>query len=286
MIIGNYGRQGWPLRQQQNRYKQLQKVYLNISNMTAQDFKTIMSQKKDKELLSIINGSRDDYQLAAFEAAKEEFTRRNLSVNESQLKNIADEIYNTENTKTDKDFILNYEKHLELFENCDFNGTPEKYSLFKKLLSDYAICLANEANYLKALPKIEKALALYESSIEYYISNNAKDKNYELLLWNRGRSHYYLEKYKLAQRDFELLTKIFPDNTIYINWLRASRNHVWYKVRNILWYVVLGTILVESFVGLDKNLKLFLLGIGSVSLLVALGIELSIYLQKHKKHNS
>jgi tetratricopeptide (TPR) repeat protein len=253
--------------------------------MTSQDFKTIMSQKNDKELLNIINGSRDDYQLAAFEAAKDEFARRNLSLSENNLKEIANEIYHNVNTKSDKDFIIDFEKHIESIEKCDYNETPEKFTLYKRLLSDYAISLANEASYLKALPQIKKAMAMYESSLEYYISNNAKDKIYELLLWNRGRSHFYLEKYKLAQLDFELLTKKYPENTIYNIWLRACRNQVWYKIRTILWYIAIGPQLVITFVEMDVKLKLFITGMSLLCLLVALGIELTIYLQKRKKHN-
>lgn len=254
--------------------------------MTIQDFKVLMSQKTDKELLNIINRTIDDYQLAAYEAAKFEYARRNLSISENSLNEIANEIYSRENSKSDKDFIRNYEKHIESFENCDYKETPEKFNLFRRLLSDYAISLANESNYLKALPQIEKAIAMYESSFEYSISNHVKDHYYEILLWNRGRSHFYLEKFKLAQSDFQLLTKKFPENTIYANWLRAARNQVWYKIRFILWYIGIGTIFVDSFIEMETNLKLFLLGVGLLSFLVALGIELKIYLQKHKQQNT
>jgi uncharacterized membrane protein (DUF106 family) len=48
----------------------------------ANNFEDAMSKRTDKELVKILTVSADEYQSAALEAAKREFTKRNLSENQ------------------------------------------------------------------------------------------------------------------------------------------------------------------------------------------------------------
>ncbi len=49
------------------------------------NYKDVMLAKTDTELYAIVTGSADDYQTAAFEAAKEEFAKRNFSPKQIKL---------------------------------------------------------------------------------------------------------------------------------------------------------------------------------------------------------
>lgn len=59
-----------------------------------------MSKRTDEALFKIVNGPEDDYQPAAFEAAKKEFAKRNLSID--QLTSIKQEVENDEKINNDK----------------------------------------------------------------------------------------------------------------------------------------------------------------------------------------
>lgn len=200
----------------------------------------------------------------------------------TNLQQIADDIYSTENTKSHKDLVLNYEKYKEELDRFDYNESQEKYDLFLRLLSDYAIALAGIESYKKAIPHIEKALELFKADKEFDPQKIYNTKFYELLLWNRGKSNYYLENYSLAKLDFELLVKEYPDNFIYKKWLITTKNIKLHLIKNILWYGVVVSLFIETF--LDKIIfeKLIVIYIGILGLLAVLTLEALVYYRKKK----
>lgn len=200
----------------------------------------------------------------------------------TDLRQIADDIYSKEKTTSHKDLVVNYEKYKDVLDKYDFAASQEKYDLFLQLLADYAIALSEIESYDKALPQIQKALDLFHTDKQFDPKKIYSIKFYELLIWNRGRSNYNLENYSLAKPDFESLTSQYPDNITYKKWLTATTNIKRNKIKNILWYFLAGSVLVESFLDkwiVAKNTFLF---IGLFSLIVVVGLEINMYLRKKK----
>jgi tetratricopeptide (TPR) repeat protein len=200
----------------------------------------------------------------------------------TDLRQIADDIYSKEKTNSHKDLVVNYEKYKDVLDKYDYNDSQEKYDLFLQLKADYAIALAEIESYSKALPQIHKAVDLFTSDKQFDPEKIYSIKFYELLIWNRGRSNYYLENYSLAKSDFELLTKQYPDNIIYKKWLTATTDIKKNKIKNILWYCAAGSVLIESFLDKWRVAKNIFLVIGLLCLIVVVGLEINIYLRKKK----
>ncbi|OFY83535.1 MAG: hypothetical protein A3F72_12995 [Bacteroidetes bacterium RIFCSPLOWO2_12_FULL_35_15] len=200
----------------------------------------------------------------------------------TDLRQIADDIYSKEKTNSHYDLVVNYEKYKDVLDKYDYNDSQEKYDLFLQLKADYAIALAEIKSYSKALPQIDKALDLFTSDKQFDLEKVYTIKFYELLIWNRGRSNYYLENYSLAKSDFELLTKQYPDNTIYKKWLVATTGIKKNKIKNILWYGLAGALLVESFLDKWVVAKNIFLIVGLLCLIAAVGLEINMYLRKKK----
>jgi len=101
-------------------------------------------------------------------------------------------------------------------------------------------------------------------------------------LYNRGICNINLNNFELARKDFELLIKLYPDNAEYRNWIKEFKNKRLYKLRNILMYVLIGSILIMNFFDRGTLEKEIILGIGLCSLVIELVIELTIYLRRRK----
>lgn len=200
----------------------------------------------------------------------------------TQIREIADDIYSKEKTKSHHDLVVNFERHQKTIEAIDFNATQESYDIYSQLIADYGIALAETRNYKKALPQIDKALDLLLSNKKFTTDTLPKVKFYEILVFNRGVCNYYLDKYKLALPDFELLVKLYPDNTVYQNWLIASGNKKLSRMKNILWYIVAGSVLVESLLSPATLLKDVTLAVGIFALLAAIILEIMLYFRKRK----
>lgn len=200
----------------------------------------------------------------------------------TDLRKIAEDIYSKEKTTSHKDLVVNYEKYKDTLDKFDYNESQEKFDLFLQLLADYAIALSEIENYKKAIVQIDKAIELFNADKQFDPEKIYSIKFHELLLWNRGKSNYYLQNYKLAKSDFEFLTIHYPDNTVYKTWLAATKNINQNRIKNILWYCVATCLLIEMFFDKGTTLKEITLGLGIFCLLVAAGLEIMTYYRKKK----
>lgn len=200
----------------------------------------------------------------------------------TDIKEIADDIYSKEKTKSHHDLVGNFERHQNAIEAIDYKATQETYDIYSQLIADYGIALAETQSYKKAIPTIEKAIDLLQNNKKYTTDTFPKLKFYETLIFNRGLCNYYLDKYELARPDFELLIKLYPDNSIYPKWTNAIGNRKLNRLKNILWYFVAGSVLIESFFSKTTLIKYLTLGLGLLALLGAIVLETMMYYRKKK----
>ena len=200
----------------------------------------------------------------------------------TDIKEIADDIYSKEKTKSHRDLVDNFEQHQSAIEAIDYKSTQDTYDIYSQLVGDYGIALAETQSYKKAIPPIDKALNLFLNNKKYTSDTLLKVKFYETLLFNRGLCNYYLDKYELARPDFELLVKLYPDNSIYPKWTNTIGSRKLNRLKNILWYFVAGSVLIESFFSKSTLIKDLTLGIGLLALLGAIILETIMYYRKKK----
>jgi tetratricopeptide (TPR) repeat protein len=200
----------------------------------------------------------------------------------TDIKEIADDIYSKENTKSHRDLIDNFERHQKTIQTIDYKATVDSYDIYSQLIADYGIALAETQRYKKAIPSIDKALVLLENNKKFTTQTLPNVKFYETLIFNRGICNYYLDKFELARPDFELLVKLYPDNDNYPKWTNAIENKKWNRLKNILWYFVAGSVLIESFYNKISLIKDLTLGVGLLALLGAIILETLTYFRKRK----
>jgi tetratricopeptide (TPR) repeat protein len=200
----------------------------------------------------------------------------------TDIKQIANDIYSKEKTKSHQDLVDNFEKYENTIDAVDYNLTADTYDIYAQLIADYGIALTEIHSYKKATPYIDKALDLFRNNKKYTADTLHNVKFYETLLFNRGLCYYYLNKYELARPDFDLLVKLYPDNSIYPKWTTAIKNKNLSRLKNIMWYLVAGALLIESFLDKNTTIKDLMLGLGLLCLLVAIVSETLIYYRKKK----
>ena len=200
----------------------------------------------------------------------------------TDIKQISDEIYDKENTKSHRDFIDNYLKHETEIEETDYNSSQETYDIYSQLIADYAIALSSTNSYKKAIPVIDKALDLFLNNKKHTPDTLRNVGFYEALLFNRATCNYYLDKFELAKPDFELLIKLYPDNSDYPKWINGFKTKKLYRLRNLLFYIIATSTLIVSIFKNQTLLKYIFLGIGLTSLVLAGIIELNLFIRKRK----
>src|ERR1035437_1973629 len=114
------------------------------------------------------------------------------------IKEIAEEIYSTDNTKTHKDLVQNIEKNLSLINTIDYNESEDIYDTYSQIIADYGLALAEIESYKKAIPEIEKALDLFKNNPKYTAENLKDVLFYEKLIFKVGVSNYYLDYFDKA----------------------------------------------------------------------------------------
>jgi tetratricopeptide (TPR) repeat protein len=202
--------------------------------------------------------------------------------NMTDIKQIADEIYNKEKIQSYRDLINKFEKFKPFFETFDYNSTDENYILYLELISDYGIALSKTKSYKKALPIINQAIDLFRNCKKYSPETLSNVQFYEALLFQRGLSNFHLNNFELAKLDFELLIKLYPDNDVYPKWKNEFKMKRLYRLRNILWYIVLASLSLEIFFKSGSVFKTLLLGIVLLSFISVTIFEIIIYFRKKK----
>ena len=200
----------------------------------------------------------------------------------TDIRQIADDIYDKEKTKTYRDFVENFEKQQNAIDTVDYNATAESQEIYSKLLADYGIALSEIKSYKKAIPVLNKSLELISNNKKYSPETLYKIETYELSLFKRGLCNYHLDNYELARLDFELLIKHFPNNSIYPKWFNAIKNQNIIRLKNISWYFVAGAILIENFLDKTPLLKTITLGFGLIAFIIAILLETILYLRRRK----
>ncbi|RUT73427.1 hypothetical protein [Ancylomarina longa] len=133
-----------------------------------------------------------------------------------ELENLYDKLYSEGPTKNPKTFIQLIKNDLTEIDLQDYSSNPK----LARVVADYGICLAKEGHYKKAYPFIEKAIQWFET--EETNSDLWIKPMYEVLIFNRGFVNYKLNNKIKAKLDFKTLVKRFPNNKLYVNWLKAD----------------------------------------------------------------
>jgi hypothetical protein len=201
----------------------------------------------------------------------------------TELKAISLKIYTVETTKSPQDMVNNFELHQDIIESTDYNSSLETYTLYTRLTSDYAIALTNIYSYKKAIPYLNKGLDLLVNDSTIDKENIRTVKFYEALIFNRGICNYYLKNYSVSKKDFVLLTQLYPDNVIYKNWLTAINTLSLSRVKNILWLLIVGFLVTETFLKHYNLPHEIFLWTAVILLLVVAVLEIIIHNKKKDK---
>jgi hypothetical protein len=193
-------------------------------------------------------------------------------------------IYSDHRFKDPQEFIDIYETNKELIEGLPLNGDKEVYRKITRLTGDYAHHLTTREYYKKALPKIDKAIELFELNPDYIGTDLFKHQLFEALVFDRAVSNYYLKNYKEAKSDLRILKDRFPDNDKYQNWLNSLQTFSIRALINVCWYVVAGAMLVtmlfdEKEIGILRDIILF---VGIIALIIAVTADLKSRFAKRK----
>ena len=200
----------------------------------------------------------------------------------TDIKQISDEIYDKEKTKSHRDFIDNYQKHETEIEETNYNSSQETYDIYSQLIADYSIALSSTKSYKKAIPVINKALDLFLNNKKHTPDTLRNVGFYEALLYNRATCNFNLDKFELAKLDFELLIKLYPDNSDYPKWINSFKTKKLYRLRNILFYILAISLFIATIFENRTTGKYIFLGIVLLSLVLTGIIELNIYIRKRK----
>ena len=85
------------------------------------------------------------------------------------IKQISDEIYDKDKTKSYRDFIDKYKKYEAEIETTDYNLSQEIYDIYSQLIADFGIALTNTKSYKKAIPILNRAYDLFLNNKKYTI---------------------------------------------------------------------------------------------------------------------
>src|SRR5690606_4220184 len=130
-------------------------------------------------------------------------------------------IYTDETTKDTDRFLEIYEPNKNLVDSLKINNDKELHNKVMRLTADYAHHLTMRENYKKALPKLDKAIELFQTYPDFKDTDLFKLGFYETLVFDRAMANYYLKNLNDVKNDLKSLTAKFPDNDKYKNWLSA-----------------------------------------------------------------
>jgi len=177
--------------------------------------------------------------------------------------------------------VNNFERHQDIIESSDHSSTPELYSLYTRLTSDYAIALTDIESHKKAIPFLNKGLNLLTNDPTIDKENIKTVKFYEAMIFRRGVSNYYLKNYSDSKKDFVKLTRLYPDNIKYQDWLISIENIALNKIKDVLWMIVTASVLIEVFLKHYNLPHVLLLWTGVIALVAA--VILGVVISSRKK---
>jgi len=193
-------------------------------------------------------------------------------------------IYADDSVQDSNVFLGIFEAHKGILETVSLDGKPEFHSKVMRLSADYAHQLTLKENYSKAIPQIEKALALFQSHPDFEDKDLYEIGFYEKLIFDRAISNYYLKNFHAANQDLKVLRAKFPDNERYKTWLTASKSKSTQNLINALWFIVGAAVLLTTFIGQETMGALYdtVLYFGAIALIAVLAAEAIKILNKRK----
>jgi len=200
----------------------------------------------------------------------------------TSIKEAFDSIYADKDVKDNRRFVSLYDQNKMIIENADVNNKETGFQVIQ-LMSDYALSLCYLGSLSKALLYFNKAIPLLENYYKSADINLFSIPLYELLVWNKGTTLWYLKQYKLAKKEFKNLTINFPDNDKYSNWLKGCEAIKYTYVQNIFWILAAICIALTFIVPIKNKSHLILLYIGTIFFISALIMEGVKYLIRQKK---
>lgn len=145
-------------------------------------------------------------------------------------------------------FIRYFECNSEAINKLD-DSDEEQKGFRLKMNGDYGLCLSHSGSTEKAvkvlstfIPKFEKESGLSETQL-------LKATYYEHLLWAYGSSLFYAGKVDDTEKIFERLVEMQPDNQKYKNWLRATKEKRYAKIRTGLYTSVFAWLFLNILFG-------------------------------------
>ncbi|MEQ8908959.1 MAG: hypothetical protein RIC95_07190 [Vicingaceae bacterium] len=165
------------------------------------------------------------------------------------LKELYCQIYDGETTKDSDRFIEIYETNRPVVENVETEKSKDEHNMLMRLKADYAHNLTLKERYTKAIPEIQMALELFESYPDFKDSNHLQIGFYETLVFDKAIANFHLRNLNDSIRDLKKLTKEFPSNDIYSNWLKTIKSYKYQKLKYARWYVFGGLMIVLTFFG-------------------------------------
>lgn len=150
------------------------------------------------------------------------------------LDDLYEQFYHEENRYKSNAYmfeLLNTNKNLIDVSKGDINKVA-------RLKADYAIMLAQDENYLLALPLLQESESFLEEHKEEITKVNI-DEYIKALKFNIAKCYYYTKNIAKSSAIFKFLYKEYPNNVIYKNWYISSINYSYDNIINKLYAVML-----------------------------------------------
>ena len=141
-------------------------------------------------------------------------------------------------------FIRYFESNSDFIAKLDDND-EEQRGFKLKMNGDYGLSLAASGSPKKAVEVLEGFIPKFEKESGLDEDELSKTAYYEHLLWAFGSSLYYTDKIDETEKVFSRLVELQPENQKYKNWLRATKQKRYSRLRTILYVLLFAWIFVE-----------------------------------------
>lgn len=181
-----------------------------------------------------------------------------------------------------------YERNIDSIKNININKGQEHYNVKLRLDCEYGLSLVNKGHYSKGVRFLEDAIQMFEKSANLDYEKLNEISYFESLLWNYGYALYQIKDYSKSFEVFKRLTSYYPKNDRYKAWLHELKLKRTAKILRLIWVLVVIWLVGEYtiFDKLNSQTQSVTNFFGIVILLLVIGTELYIYIEKRKKRHT
>lgn len=182
-------------------------------------------------------------------------------------------------------YIKFYEVNIKSIDNIDISIDDDHYGFKLRLICEYGLCLVAKGQYTKGVSILDKAVPMFENAPNQNLDELKNSSYFQDLLWSYGSALWQTKQNKHSTAIFNRLVNYYPDNDRYRNWLEGLEAAKIKRYTYPFWSICAIWLIGEFtfFEIFNLRIQYILAIIGGVLFLIALFLELYIYVIKRKK---